>query len=143
MVMFENLQSVFEHPQHFLVFEGRMPGSLQLSDPFPLRIYDSVPFGYVPGGHCQFGFGFIKHLADYNAVFASLRANCKENAGSASGLPGIARKEPRPVSIRPPEPASSKQCHVLFRARSRQSTHERAITIVPKRCWQATSANAA
>jgi hypothetical protein len=42
MVIFENSQSVFQHPQHFLVFEGLMSSNLQLGDPFPLPVNDSA-----------------------------------------------------------------------------------------------------
>jgi hypothetical protein len=61
MVIFENSQSVFEHPQHFLVFEGLMSSNLQLGNPFPLPVNNSAAFGYVPSGHCRVGFPFIWH----------------------------------------------------------------------------------
>jgi len=52
-VIFENSQSVFEHPQHFLVFEVLMSNNLQLCNPFPLPVNNSAAFGYVPSGQGQ------------------------------------------------------------------------------------------
>jgi hypothetical protein len=61
LVIFENLQSVFEHPQHFLMFESLTSRDLKLGDPLTLRINNSTTFGYVPSGPCQVRFRFICH----------------------------------------------------------------------------------
>jgi hypothetical protein len=52
------LQSVFEHPQHFLMFERLVSRAPQPGDPLTLRINDTTSFGYVPSRHCQVGFRF-------------------------------------------------------------------------------------
>jgi hypothetical protein len=61
LVIFENLQSVFEHSQHFLMFESLTSRDLKLGDPLTLRINNSTTFGYVPSGPCQVRFRFICH----------------------------------------------------------------------------------
>jgi len=47
LVIFKNLQSIFQHPQHLLMYESFVSVDLQLSDPFALRINNSTPFGHV------------------------------------------------------------------------------------------------
>jgi hypothetical protein len=61
LMIFENLQSAFEHAQSLLVVGYRMSVRLQSSDPFALLSNNSAPFGYVPSGHRQVGFRFVGH----------------------------------------------------------------------------------
>jgi hypothetical protein len=76
-------------------------------------------------------------------VIFGIRANWQpqeKNAGKTRAPRRVrsVRVDPSRRSKSPrSQPARSRR-YVPFRARSRQSTHERAITIVRKRCWKAT-----